>query len=217
MYRRAADGTGGNELLVDNRGDQRPTTISPEGTRLVLDEHTPKTAWDLMLLSLDGTPRTEPLLSRPFDERNGVISPDGRWLAYDSNESGQEDVFVRPFPNVNDAYYQISTGGGRTPLWAPNERELFFVKGTSLFSVSVQLAPTFRHGTATRLFDTDSIAFDARPQFQGSAIRMYDVSRDGQRFLMLKKSDTPPDESAPAGIILVQNWFEDLKRLAPPK
>ena len=91
-----------------------------------------------MLLSLDGTPRVEPLLQTPFDERNAAISPDGRWMAYESNESGQSQIYVRPFPNVADARYQISTGGGRTPAWAPDGHDLFFVNRTSMMAVTVQ-------------------------------------------------------------------------------
>jgi Tol biopolymer transport system component len=85
---------------------------------LVFEELTPPAGYDFMLLSLDGTPRVEPLLQTPFDERNAAISPDGRWMAYESNESGQSQISVRPFPNVADAHYQISIGGGRTPAWA---------------------------------------------------------------------------------------------------
>lgn len=115
LYRRTADGTGIDERLTTSDHQQRPNAISPDGTRLVLEELTPSAGYDFMLLSLVGTPRVEPLLQTPFDERNASISPDGRWMAYESNESGQSQIYVRPFPNVADAHYQISTAGGERP------------------------------------------------------------------------------------------------------
>jgi serine/threonine-protein kinase len=95
-----------------------------------------------MVLPLDGSSvssggasgRATPLLATPFDERNASIEPGGRWIAYESNKSGQSQVYVKPFPNVNDAEYQISTAGGRTPLFGPGGRELFFVSGSQLMT-----------------------------------------------------------------------------------
>ena len=149
-----------------------------------------------MLLSLAGTPRVEPLLQTPFDERNAAISPDGRWMAYESTESGQSQIYVRPFPNVADARYQISTGGGRTPAWAPDGHDLFFVNRTSIMAVTVQLTPTFSAGNPTKLFDAPSILLDGR--FIGTGTqRTYDVSRDGQRFLMIKENAGSSEGNAP--------------------
>ena len=89
LYRKAADGTGNDERLTTSTQLQRPNAISPDGTRLVIEEQMPAAGFDFMLLPLDGTPAREPLLQTPFDERNAAISPDGRWMAYESNESGQ--------------------------------------------------------------------------------------------------------------------------------
>jgi hypothetical protein len=211
LYRRAADGTGIDERLTTSAHQQRTNTISPDGTRMVLEEQMPSAGYDFMLLSLDGTPRLEPLLQTPFDERNAAISPDGRWMAYESNESGQSQIYMRPFPNVTDAQYQISTGGGRTPAWAPDGQDLFFVNRTSIMAVTVQLAPTFSAGNPTKLFDAPSIMLDARFIASGTQ-RTYDVSRDGQRFLMVKESARSSDgNSSPASMIVVQNWFEEVK------
>jgi serine/threonine-protein kinase len=163
-----------------------------------------------MLLSLNGTPRVEPLLQTPFDERNAAISPDGRWMAYESNESGQSQVYVRPFPNLADARYQISTGGGRTPAWAPDGHDLFFVNRTSIMAVTVQLTPTFSAGGSMKLFDAGSILLDGRFIATGTN-RTYDVSPDGQRFLMIKEhAGSSEGNTPPAGMIVVQNWFEEL-------
>ena len=111
----------------------------------LLDEDKPPTvleqvgdgdaAYDLKLLTLEDRPRSEPLLETPSDERNAELSPDGRWLAYESDLSGQMQIYVSSFPNVRDGKVQISNSGGRTPLWAKSGRELFFVNGTSLMAV----------------------------------------------------------------------------------
>jgi serine/threonine-protein kinase len=211
LYRRTADGTGIDERLTTSDHQQRPNAISPDGTRLVFEEQTPSAGYDFMLLSLVGAPRVEPLLQTPFDERNASISPDGRWMAYESNESGQSQIYVRPFPNVADAHYQISTAGGRTPAWAPNGHDLFFVNRTIIMAVAVQLTPTFSAGNPMKLFDEGSILLDGR--FIGTGTqRTYDVSRDGQRFLMIKANAGSSDDNASrASMIGVQNWFEELK------
>jgi serine/threonine-protein kinase len=215
LFRRAADGTGIDERLTTSAHAQRANAMSPDGTRLVLEEEMPPAGFDFMLLSLEGTPRVEPLLQTPFDERNASISPDGRWMAYESNESSQSQIYVRPFPNVADAQYQISSGGGRTPAWAPNGHDLFFVNRTSVMAVTVQLTPTFSAGNPTKLFDAPSVVFDGR-FFGAGTIRTYDVSRDGQRFLMIKEHAGSSDGNAPpASMIVVQNWFEELKAKVP--
>ena len=211
LYRRPTDGTGIDERLTTSANPQRPSAISPDGTRVVLEEQTPSAGYDFMLLSLTGTPRVEPLLQTPFDERNAAISPDGHWMAYESNESGQSQIYVRPFPNVADARYQISIGGGRTPAWAPDGRDLFFVNRTSIMAVAVQSTPTFSVGNPAKLFDAPSILLDGR--FIGTATnRTYDVSRDEQRFLMIKDNAVGNDGNPlQSSVIVVQNWFEDLK------
>src|SRR5262249_14696629 len=142
-YEHAADGSGADQLLGSGSRPTRPVSISPDGNRLVLESSTPSAGYDLVVLPLNGTRQMAPLLETPFDERNAAISPDGRWMAYDSNESGVSQIYVRPFPNVSDARYQVSNGGGRTPAWSRNGDELFFVNRTSVIAVAVQTTPTF--------------------------------------------------------------------------
>jgi dipeptidyl aminopeptidase/acylaminoacyl peptidase len=210
LYRRAVDGTGIDERLTSSGRQHRSNAISPDGTRLVFEEPMPPAGYDFMLLSLEGTLRVEPLLQTPFDERNAAISPDGRWMAYESNESGQSQIYVRPFPNVADARYQISNGGGRTPVWAPSGHDLFFVNRSSVMAVTVQLTPTFSADNPTKLFDAPSVLLDGRFIATGTH-RTYDVSRDG-RFLMIKENAGSSEGNAPpASMIVVQNWFEELK------
>ena len=143
---------------------------------------------------------------------NGEISPDGRWLAYQSNESNQDEIYVRPFPSVGDGRWPISTGGGTQPLWAPNGRELFYRHGNSLLSVPVETTRTFSAGTPTTVFEGPYFSPPA-----GLAGRTYDVSRDGQRFLMIKDAPAGDPNAAAASIVVVLNWTEELKRLVPTK
>jgi len=206
LYGRTADGTGTDERLTISPPSHLqfgPTSFSPDGTRLVFTENVPRTGEDLMLLFLDGTPRTEPLLQTSFAERNGEISPDGRWLAYESNESGQDEIYVRPFPKVGDGRWQISTGGGTIPLWARSGRELFYRDEASIMSVSVQTTPMFTTGNPTKLFEG--------PYFLAPGSGSYDVSVDGQRFLMIKDNTAGDQTTTSGSIVVVLNWFEELK------
>ena len=100
-------------------------------------ENQPDTGVDLRVLSLAGDRGVETLVATAFSERNAELSPDGRWMAYESAQSGQEEVYVRPFPNVDDGQWQISTSNGTQPLWSPDGRELFYRQGDVLMTVPV--------------------------------------------------------------------------------
>ena len=206
LYWKAADGTGAVERLNESKNALRPYAFTPDGRQLVFLEIDEEQRRNLGVLSLEGSP--EPLLSTEFDERNGEISPDGRWLAYQSNASGQHEIYVRPFPNVEDGQWLISNGGGTRPLWAPEGRELFYLaSGPRLMAVGVQTEPSFAPGNAEEVFGGYYAPI-------GRAFgRTYDISPDGERFLMIKESGS--DETSSTEFILVLNWFEELKRLVP--
>ena len=187
--------------------DISPYSLTPDGQQLVVREG-PLRAYDLSLVHLNGTPRAEPLLHGSFNESNGEVSPDGRWLAYQSNESGQDEIYVRPFPNVTGGRWQVSSGGGQ-PAWARSGRELFYIDSTTqaLMSVAVQTSPAFSSGTPVRLFDT-------RPYYSLGVSRSYDVSADGEKFLMIKSVAATGDRgSTPTSMAMtvVLNWFEELR------
>jgi len=209
LFSRPADGTGTDERLTISSNVQFGSpSFSADGSRMVFTEVMPKTGEDLMSLSMDPSTglsargeRPEPLLATIFAERNPQISPDGHWLAYESNESGQEDIYVRPFPKVGDGRWQISSGGGNVPLWARSGRELFYRNGDSMMSVSVQTTPTFSAGNPTKLFQGYIFGLG----------RSYDVSRDGQRFLMIKDNTAGDQTTTSGSIVVVLNWFEELK------
>jgi hypothetical protein len=166
---------------------------------------------DLMMLTLGNDRRVQPVIQTAQIEQNGAISPANRWLAYDSNDSGPSQIYVRPFPNANESKAQVSTGGGSQPLWSRNGRELFYLApdGT-LMGVSVEPGRKWIAGMPTMVLK--------RPYFGGvgnSSPRTYDVSPDGQRFPMLKPVASPDQSAGPARIVVVQNWVEELKRLVP--
>ena len=140
------------------------------------------------------------------------ISPDGRWMAYMSDESGQNEVYVRPFPEVNKGRWQVSTGGGKSPLWSPNSRELFYLSSDSVMAVTVQTEPTFSLGTPKTLFRLTYIAGST------SGGMPWDISPDGKRFLMMKEAgSTSKPAEAPRKINIVVNWTEELKQRVPAK
>ncbi len=216
LYWQAADGTGVVERLTTNPNAQFPTSISPDATRVALFENTSK-AQDLGLLALDGQRRTEPLLQTSAAELNGEISADGRWLAYQSNESGQFEVYVRPFPKVDAGRWQVSTAGGTRPAWARSGRELFYLDRNNLLTaVPVQMTTTFSAGNPTKILDT---RYYAGASARGIDLRGYDISPDGQRFLMIKENAATDQTSTatPASMVVVLNWFEELKARVPAK
>jgi serine/threonine-protein kinase len=203
LFWRAADGTGPVERLSEGE-NQSPLSFSPDGTRLVLFNN-----GDLAVLNLSGDRQTTPLFKTASWEPNAEVSPDGRWLAYQSNESGEMAIYVRPFPEVEAGRWQVSTGGGSGPRWARSGKELFYLGNEgAVMRVGVAGETTFRADTPTQLF--------RGPYFRRAEFRTYDVSPDGKRFLMIKEGN-PDEVAAPPSLILVQNWFEELKRLVPTK
>ena len=209
LWWQAADGTGAAERLTTSSNSQYPTGITPDGTAVVFNEGTPTMGRDLLQLALNGTRRATPLLQTKFDERIGIVSPDGRWLAYESNSSGSFEIYVRPFPNVDGGQWQVSTAGGRMPLWARSGRELFYVGAdAALLRVPVEASgATWNIGTPMKLPE-------GRYYTGGAGGSTYDVSPDGQRFLMIKAPGTDAGVAPPA-LIVVQHWDEELKRLVP--
>ena len=202
-FSRAADGTGTAEKLVSSPNALYPYAVSPDGNRLILREG----ANDLVTIELNGNGTVEPLLaSAAYTERNAELSPDGNWVAYESDESEQFEVYVRPFPNVDEGRWQISTEGGNQPVWARSGEELFFRNlDGALMGVPVETGGTFTPGNANVLV--------TEPYFTGDGVlwgRTYDASPDGQRFLVIKNENGDADVDAPH-IVLVQNWSEELQ------
>jgi eukaryotic-like serine/threonine-protein kinase len=144
-----------------------------------------------------------PFLQTPFNETVPAFSPDGHWLAYASDESGRYEIYVRPYPGPGGKW-QISTEGGEQPVWNPSGRELFYRSGDKMMRVEIGTEPGFAVGKPRILFEGQYATAATFPD--------YDVSPDGQRFLMLKPAEQA--EAGPTQINVVLNWFEELKRLA---
>jgi serine/threonine-protein kinase len=214
IYWQAANNTGVVERLTTGPTPQRPTSISRDGTRLVFFEDTPPTGNDIGMMTMGDKRTTETLIHSPFRELNPEISPDGRWIAYESDESGTNQVYVRPFPNVDGGHWQVSTGSGSRPMWARSGRELFYVDDAAnkLMVVPVQTGgQAFSQGTPVKVFDN-------RVTVNGLALqRTFDISPDGQRFLVIK-DNTATDQTSTAtlaSMVVVLNWTEELKQRVP--
>jgi Tol biopolymer transport system component len=148
---------------------------------------------------VDTAPRT--LVQSRFDHFAMAVSPNGRWLAYASNESGVNEVYVRPFPNVDSARFAISVGGGAAPLWRRDGAELFFRNARGdVFAVPVSAAPEFTAGTPKLLFAASAMPED-------NNYRRYDVHPDGKRFLMATSGAADATQ-----IEIIFNWRADLAR-----
>jgi len=201
MYRQAADGTGATEALPKQSGGLVLTSIAPDGMRAVGAAPTGPT--NIVVMTLGEKPHVDPLLQSKFVTRNAEIAPDGRWVAYESNESGRAQIYVRPFPNVETGSWPVSTQGGTRPMWAPSGRELFYIDADGyLTSVPVQIVTTFSAGNPARVFQNR--------YFSGTGGRTYDVSRDGQKFLMVKDV-TASGSTPPPSMVIVLNWVDELK------
>jgi dipeptidyl aminopeptidase/acylaminoacyl peptidase len=208
LYAQLADGTGAVERLSTSPLGQFATSATPDGRQLVILQQSPQSGNDLALVTVgDNSPPT-PLVQTAAADGPAEISPDGRWLAYESEESGQYQIYVRPFPDVNSSRAQISPSGGRKPLWARNSPELFYqdLEGT-MTSVAVDTRKAFSFGTPVKLFKGS--------YFSGVQARGYDVSLDGKRFLMIKNASRPeadPSATAQPSMIAVVNWFAELRQ-----
>ena len=204
LFWQLSDGTGGLERLTNSEYLNFPMSWSPDGQVLAFVEVTPTTGYDLWMLDLRDR-KAQPFLRTLFNESVPMFSPDGRWIAYVSNESGRWEVYVQPYPS-SGGKWQISTEGGTEPVWNRNGRELFFRNGDKIMAVDITRQPSFAASKPR-------VLFEGRYVPPPGTTPNYDVSPDGQRFLMVKPNEAT--ESAPTQIIVVLNWFEELKRRVP--
>jgi eukaryotic-like serine/threonine-protein kinase len=198
-----ADGSATDpERLTTNESAEVPQDWSPDGAFILFSLRGPQTRTDLWLLHV-GDRKVRPWLQTPFEESEARFSPDGHWVALVSDQTGRPEVWVRPFPGPG-APVRVSPDGGRNPVWSRDGHELFYEDGLKVLSARVvSQAPDLR-------FEKPQVLFESR--FVQGSMRSFDVAPDG-RFLMIEAIDTAPS----ASIVVVQNWFEELKRLAPTK
>jgi serine/threonine-protein kinase len=198
LFSRPVDGAGVPRELGGQGGSERPEAFSPDGTLLVFSGQGFEGDFDLSILDLSDSTR-RPLLATPFDERSARISPDGRWMAYSSNESGRFEIYTTPFPEAG-ARLQVSAAGGEHPRWTRGGRELVYLSADGLMAVDIETDAGIAAGKPRLLFP-----------FQPPPVRLeetyrnpYDVSADGERFLLLEAED-----SAPNRLHAVLNWLEE--------
>ena len=204
LYWQLADSSGGTERLTNSEYINAPFSLSPDGQLLAFIELNSTTGFDIWVLRLSDR-KAQPFLRTRFNETAPRFSPDGRLLAYISDESGRFEIYVQPYPGPGGKW-QISTGGGMEPIWNRNGRELFYRDGDKMMAVDIATQPSFAAGKPRTLFEGRYVPPPV-------PIANYDVSPDGQRFLMLKPNESA--EAAPTRINVVLNWFEELKQKVP--
>jgi serine/threonine protein kinase len=222
IYWKAADGTGKVEPLgpaYSGAMASLPSSWSGDGKTLVLMEiiTSGNMTYNIGALTVDGEHEQRSLLKEIYVVTEPQISPNGKWMAYTSDESGQAEVFVRPFPDVDSGgRWQVSTDGGRSPLWSPDGGDLFYRNGDAVMAVSVTTEPNFSLETPRTLFRGKYLSFSnlGNPR----RLNSWDISPDGKRFLMIKppvEIDDPSTVEVPRKINIVVNWFEELKERVP--
>jgi Tol biopolymer transport system component len=177
---------------------------SPDGKVLAFIEAGPQSGRGIWLLRADGDRMPQPLLQDAFNQGSPFFSPDGHWLGYVSDQSGRNEVYIQPFAGPG-AKWQISTEGGTEPVWTRNGREIIYRAGSKMMAVEVTSQPAFTASKPKLIFETVGNYIDI------SAGADYDVSADGQRFVMVKEDE----QAAPTQINVVLNWFEELKQKVP--
>jgi serine/threonine-protein kinase len=211
-----ADGAGDAQRLTESKSPQYAGSWRPDGKVLAIQQINPDTGNDIMTLPIEGNEKSgwkpgepKPFVNSPFEEMNPAFSPDGRWLAYRSNESGNSEVYVRPFPGPGGKW-QISTGGGGYPKWSRNGKELFY--GTPDFKIMVVSYTAFGDS-----LHTDKPQLWSPGQFinRGLGNYTFDLHPDGKRFAVLK---TPGAEQTAAvnKVSFIFNFFDELRSKVPP-
>ncbi len=204
LFRQLADGTGEAERLTTSDNRQVPWSFSPDGSILVFEESRPKTDADILYLRLDGEDRKpEVFLATSFVEVGPAVSPDGKWIAYGSNESGEFEIYVRPFLRPG-AKVKISEGRGWVPKWSPDGAEIFYRGEGKLMAVAVSVQDdVFRAQNPRQLFELKGSGYSFS----------YDVAPDGNRFLFQRAAGEAKEQSLQPTVVV--NWFEELKAKAP--
>jgi len=191
------DGSGQPEVLLE--GEAQKLAVAPDGRSLLISRLAAPLTYDIWRLPLEGDRLALPWLAASSSESGPSFSPDGRFVAYAADDSGRPEVYVRPYPGPG-ARQQVSTQGGNEPRWSRDGREIFFVNRGSLCSATVRTSPIFTTEAPSELFKVpEEILFGDR---------VYDVTPDGQRFIMVQKD---PFELRPIELVMVPNWLEELK------
>jgi serine/threonine-protein kinase len=214
-----ADGAGETQRLLDSKNVVIPYSFFPDGRRLAYYERDPESEWDLWTLPLDLSDPDHPkpgkpelFLRTPSGERYPAVSPDGRWIAYQSNESGRDEVYVRPFPippGGTGGKWQISNAGGVFPVWSPKGRDLFFQNLDNRIMVT-----DYEVKTESFVAGKPRVWSDQQLRDLGGALN-YDLAPDGKRFAVLPNLNAPVEEKGDVRVTFLLNFFDELRRRAP--
>ncbi len=201
LFLKSADRKGEARLLKqsENSYGYNPSSWSPDGRVLALNNFE---VWDIWSLDMDSTGTLQALIGSSFSEWGAAFSPDGNWIAYISDEQGQYDIYVQPYPPTGESM-QVSTEGGEEPVWSQSSNELFFRNGRKWMVASFTTSPTLSFEVPRVLFEGNYLNIDGVG---------HDVSPDGQRFLLLKPVE---EASSRTQLNVVTNWFEELKQKVP--
>ena len=206
LFQKAANGTGQDELLLRSPYQQYPATWSPDGRFLFFIEVNPKTSVDIWVLPMEGERKPWVWLNTPATESSPRISPDGKWIAYQSNESGRNEIYVQAFVSgapASGSKRQLSTNGGSHPHWPRDSSELSYVSADNrLMVVDIALGTEFKAGTPKELFSLNDIRTVTN---SGSS---YTQTGDGQRFLFV----TSADDARVPPFTVVLNWMAEVKK-----
>ena len=207
MWSMPADRSAPPRRLDPNGTRQSPVSFSPDGRFLTFDQKDPQTRDDAWVLPLDGSQPPQPVAQTRFGEGSGKFSPDGRWVAYSSDESGRPEIYVQAFPGPG-LKLQISNSRGTDPVWRRSGGELYYRSGARMMAVSVTTSPQFKAGAPRLLWEGQySSGSGSSCGMPGVASASYDVTPDGQRFLMVRDEDT----AVASKIVVVLNWAEELR------
>jgi serine/threonine-protein kinase len=199
IWRRAADGSGAPERVLERPADQYEIALpAAGGIALVREVPTTGSGLDLYTLPLRPAGEPRPWVVTEFSERSPSLSPDARWAAYVSNESGQDEVYVRAFPET-EGRWQVSSGGGNEPLWSSDGRTIYYRRADTLFATAVQTRPTFAVGQRRTVFAT--------PFQQLTNHANYDRDPRTGEFVVLTQAEDNDTE-----LVVVLNWFEELQQ-----
>ncbi len=204
IFRKPADGSREAEAVTTIDSSAYLKAIERDGEAALCDSGASTLQGDIIRAPLKQDAQTTPIINTQFNEYAAALSADGRWLAYQSNESGRPEVYVRDMAG-SGGRWQISTAGGEEPRWSPDGRELYYHNNNLFMSVAVDTRSAFQAGTPKTLFNG---VFDLRSNSGES----YDVDPQGNRFFMIRLAE---DDSSGAQVRIVLNWFDELRRLVP--
>ena len=207
LYSMPSDGSQEPHRITSTNLVEFPASASPQGDLAFMATGGPGSHFDIWTVRLGEPDSARPFLETRFNEHQPTFSPDGRWIAYVSDETGRDELFVRSFPD-SGAKWSVSSGAGTEPVWSPDGKKLYYRAPEELMVVTVETRPTFSVSRPQAVLEDSFERWPGQPGF-----RNYDISPDGERFLMLESGEQTQYDT----IHVVLNWFEELERLVPTR